>query len=64
MAWIVKHDAHDNIRLTACTSPLGAQLMREHGIDPADLSTFLVLTEGRALIRSAGSIGLRRRRVL
>lgn len=58
MAWIVKHDVHDNIRLTACTSSLGAQLMRQHGIDPADPSTFLVLTEGKALIQSKAMLAL------
>ena len=58
MAWIVKHDTHDNIRLTPCTSPLGSKLMREHGIDPNDPSTFLVLTEGQGLIQSKAMLAL------
>ena len=58
MAWIVEHDVHDRIRLTPCTSPLGSSLMREHGIDPSDPSTFLVIIEGRSYVQSRAMLEL------
>lgn len=58
MAWIVDHDVHDRIRLTPCTSPLGSDLMREHGIDPDDPSTFLVIIEGQPFVRSRAMLKL------
>jgi predicted DCC family thiol-disulfide oxidoreductase YuxK len=58
MDWIVRHDTYDNIRMTACTSEMGARLMRKHGIDPSDPSTFLVLKNGRAYTRSAAMLEL------
>ena len=58
MAWIVKHDEHDRIRLTPCTSDIGARLMRQHGIDPADPSTFLVIIEGKPFVQSRAMLEL------
>jgi predicted DCC family thiol-disulfide oxidoreductase YuxK len=52
MAWIAAHDARRRVRFTACTSPTGSALMREHGVDPLDPSTFLLLLDGRAYVRS------------
>jgi predicted DCC family thiol-disulfide oxidoreductase YuxK len=58
MAWIVEHDVHDRIRLTPCTSETGSTLMRTHGIDPDDPSTFLVVIDGRPYVRSAAMLAL------
>lgn len=58
MAWIVKHDVHDRIRLTPCTSDLGTRLMRQHGIDPTDPSTFLVIIEGQPYVQSRAMLEL------
>lgn len=58
MAWIVAHDADDRIRPTPCTSGTGTRLMAEHGIDPADPSTFLVVIDGRPYTRSAAMLAL------
>ena len=52
MAWVARHDDMDLVRFTPCTSPLGRSLMEERGIDPADPSTFLLILEGRAYVRS------------
>lgn len=60
MAWIARHDHDDRIRFTACTSETGSALMREHGLDPLDPSTFLVLMEGRAYVRSEAMLRLTR----
>ena len=58
MAWIVARDSADRIRLTPCTSTTGSSLMREHGIDPADPDTFLVLINGRPHVRSDAMLAL------
>lgn len=58
MAWIVRHDIDDRIRLTPCTSPLGTALMRQHGIDPTDPSTFLVLIDGKPFVQSRAMLEL------
>ncbi len=52
MAWIARHDDLGLVRFTPCTSPLGSQLMRQHGIDPSDPSTFLLIQEGRGYVRT------------
>lgn len=58
MAWIVKHDVHRRIALTPCTSETGARTMREHGIDPQDPSTFLVVIDGKAYMQTAAMLAL------
>jgi predicted DCC family thiol-disulfide oxidoreductase YuxK len=58
MGWIARNDTYDRIRFTACTSPTGSRLMREHGLDPLDPSTFLVLMRGEAYQRSEAMLRL------
>ncbi len=58
MAWIVAHDSRDLIRLTACTSATGSGLMLEHGIDPADPSTFLAVIDGKPFTRSEAMLAI------
>lgn len=52
MAWVARHDDMNLVRFTPCTSPLGRRLMEERSIDPADPSTFLLILQGRAYVRS------------
>jgi predicted DCC family thiol-disulfide oxidoreductase YuxK len=58
MAWIVAHDPAGLIRLTPATSDTGSRLMREHGIDPADPSTFLAVIDGRPHVRSDAMLAI------
>jgi predicted DCC family thiol-disulfide oxidoreductase YuxK len=58
MAWIARHDRARRIRYTACTSETGSRLMRQHGIDPSDPSTFLVLKGGKAYVQSEAMLQL------
>jgi predicted DCC family thiol-disulfide oxidoreductase YuxK len=58
MAWIVDHDVHDVVRLTPCTSRVGSDLMRAHGIDPTDPSTFLAIVDGVPHVRSTAMLAL------
>jgi len=58
MAWIVAHDAKHAIRLTPCTSETGADMMRRHGIDPSDPSTFLAVVDGRPYVQSAAMLAI------
>jgi len=52
MAWVARHDDMNLVRFTACTSSMGRQLMEERGLDPADPSTFLLILDGQAYVRS------------
>lgn len=58
MAWIARHDKARRVRFTSCTSLLGSELMRRHGIDPNNPSTFLVITDGQAFERSEAMLRL------
>lgn len=58
MMWIAKHDKAGRIRFTACTSKMGSELMKQHGIDPLDPSTFLVLIDGKPYKRSEAMLQL------
>ena len=46
--FILRHDRRRRFRLAAKQSPAGAALFREHGIDPADPDTLIVVEGGRA----------------
>jgi predicted DCC family thiol-disulfide oxidoreductase YuxK len=58
---ILENDRDGSIRFAPLQSPLGGRLMREHGLDPADAETFLVLRGGRALVRSDAAVDVARR---
>lgn len=58
MSWIVDHDVNDVVRLTPCASRTGSALMRAHGIDPTDPSTFLAIIDGVPHVRSTAMLAL------
>lgn len=57
---ILRNDRDGTIRFARLQSPLGARLMRDHGLDPGDAETFLFLKEGRALVRSDAAVEVAR----
>jgi predicted DCC family thiol-disulfide oxidoreductase YuxK len=54
--FIIRHDQQGVIRFAPIQSPLGQETYRRHGLDPANLDTFMFLTGGRALLRSDAAI--------
>jgi predicted DCC family thiol-disulfide oxidoreductase YuxK len=57
---ILENDREGTIRFAPLQSPLGARLMREHGLDPADAETFLFVKGGCALVRSDAAVEVAR----
>jgi predicted DCC family thiol-disulfide oxidoreductase YuxK len=57
---ILENDRGRAIRFAPLQSPVGARLMREHDLDPADAETFLFVEEGRALVRSDAAVNVAR----
>jgi predicted DCC family thiol-disulfide oxidoreductase YuxK len=62
--FVLKHDRRSDFKLAAMQTPAGRALLEEHGIDPDDPATFLVIDEGvaltdtDALIRALSRFGL------
>lgn len=47
--FVLRHDRRRRFHLASMQGPLGAALYREHGIDPADPDTLIVVDGGRVL---------------
>lgn len=45
--FVLRHDRRGRFRLASMQGPVGAALFREHGIDPADPDTILVIDGDR-----------------
>ena len=54
--FVLRHDDAGRYRLLAAQSPLGHALYRHYGLDPDDYETNILLEEGRAWLKSEGSI--------
>ena len=50
--FVLKHDRQRRFHLASMQGPLGAALYREHGIDPAEPDTLIVVDRGRVLRNS------------
>jgi predicted DCC family thiol-disulfide oxidoreductase YuxK len=54
--FIVKRDHRSALKFASLQSGAGRKLCLEHGIDPDDMQTFVVVTPGGALVRSDAAI--------
>ncbi|MBB5883611.1 thiol-disulfide oxidoreductase DCC family protein [Xanthomonas sp. LMG 8992] len=54
--FLLRHDHRGHYRFAAMQSPRGSALLREHGLDPADPLSFLLLTRHGALTDSDAAI--------
>ena len=54
--FVLRHDRRRQFRLLAAQTPLGAALYRHFGLDPVEFETNLLIEDGRAWIKSEGSI--------
>jgi predicted DCC family thiol-disulfide oxidoreductase YuxK len=53
---ILRHDRHRRFRLLAAQTPLGAALYRHLGLHSTDYETNILIEDGRAWLKSEGSI--------
>jgi predicted DCC family thiol-disulfide oxidoreductase YuxK len=54
--FVLDHDRARRFRLLAAQSPLGAALYRHYGLDPVSYETNVLLQDGRAWLKSEGTI--------
>lgn len=54
--FILRHDRQNVFHFASIQSELGQKLYREHGLNPADLQTLLVLSRGQAFTRSDAAL--------
>ena len=54
--FVIRHDPAAKFRFAAIQSEIGRKIFQSHGLDPADLQTFVFLTGGRILLRSDAAI--------
>lgn len=54
--FLERHRVEPPFQLVPMQSPLGRELLQQHGIDPDDPSTFLVLDDGRILTAGDAAI--------
>ncbi|WP_260115066.1 thiol-disulfide oxidoreductase DCC family protein [Xanthomonas indica] len=56
--FLLRHDRRGRYRFAAMQSPRGSALLRDHGLDPADPLSFLLLTPDAALTDSDAAIAV------
>lgn len=60
VAFVLRHEENAALRFAALQSPAGTRLMREYGIEPAQMKTFVVIADGKAYTRSDAAIRVAR----
>ncbi|WP_025847407.1 thiol-disulfide oxidoreductase DCC family protein [Paenibacillus ehimensis] len=59
--FIIPRDRSAVFRFVAIQSETGSRLLRRHGLDPAELNTFVLLEQGRVYTRSTAGLRVLRR---
>ncbi|RZI70590.1 MAG: thiol-disulfide oxidoreductase DCC family protein [Pseudomonas sp.] len=54
--FILRHETGPGLRFAPIQSNMGARMARDHGFDPDDARTFVLVEGGRAYVRSAAAI--------
>lgn len=54
--FILRHDRHGRLLFAPLQSPVGRELMRRHGIDPASPETFLLIDGPKVYTRSDAAL--------
>jgi predicted DCC family thiol-disulfide oxidoreductase YuxK len=54
--FVLRHDRKRRLRLLAAQTPLGAALYAHYGLDPVSYETNILLEDGRAWLKSEGTI--------
>ena len=55
-SFVMRHDRDKRFRLLAAQTPLGVALYEHYGLDPIDYETNVLLEDGRAWLKSEGTI--------
>jgi predicted DCC family thiol-disulfide oxidoreductase YuxK len=58
--FILSHESEPALKFVPFQSPAGARMMREHGFDPEDVKTFVLVSGGRAYVKSDAAIRIAR----
>ena len=54
--FVIRHDPAAKFRFAAIQSRVGEEIFESHGLDPADLQTFVFIADGRMFLRSDAAI--------
>jgi predicted DCC family thiol-disulfide oxidoreductase YuxK len=54
--FVIRHDPVGKFRFAAIQSEIGREIFQSHGLDPADLQTFVFISDGRMFRRSDAAI--------
>lgn len=54
--FILEHEADHVLRFAPLQSKFGARVMREFGLDPPDVKTFVLIADGKPYVRSEAAI--------
>jgi predicted DCC family thiol-disulfide oxidoreductase YuxK len=54
--FVIRHDPAAKFRFAAIQSEIGREIFQSHGLDPADLQTFVFIADGETFLRSDAAI--------
>ena len=54
--FVIRHDRAAKFRFAAIQSEIGREIFQSHGLDAADLQTFVFIADGRIFLRSDAAI--------
>jgi predicted DCC family thiol-disulfide oxidoreductase YuxK len=54
--FVIRHDPAAKFRFAAIQSEIGREIFQSHGLDPADLQTFVFISDGKMYVRSDAAI--------
>ena len=54
--FVIRHDPAAKFRFAAIQSEIGGEIFQSHGLDPADLQTFVFIKDGKMFLRSDAAI--------
>ena len=54
--FILRYEAGPDLQFAAVQSALGSRMASEHGFDPTDVKTFILIEDGKAYFRSDAAI--------
>lgn len=54
--FVIRNDQAAKFRFAAIQSEIGKEIFQSHGLDPADLQTFVLIADGRMFVRSDAAI--------
>ena len=54
--FVIRHDRAAKFRFATIQSEIGREIFQSHGLDPADLQTFVFISDGKMHVRSDAAI--------